>query len=46
MSSPIVTNNNRNVKIQCRFVITQVLDENQSLFFIISQHELQIASDF
>ena len=45
MSSAMVTNKNRNEKILCRMVIPQVLDENQSLFLILSQHGLQIASD-
>ena len=45
MSSVMDTNNNRNVKIQGRIVITQVLDENRCLFLILSQHGLQIASD-
>ena len=39
---PIITEKS---KIQCRIVITQVLDENRSLFLILSQHGLQIASD-
>ena len=34
MSAAMVFNNNRNVKNTCRMVITQVLDENRSLFFI------------
>ena len=45
MSSAMVTNNNRNVKIQSRIVIPQVLDENRYLFLILSQHGRQIASD-
>ena len=32
-------------KIQCRMVISWVLDENRSLFLNLSQHGLQIASD-
>ena len=32
-------------KIQCKSVITQVLDENRCVFLILSQHGLQIASD-
>ena len=32
-------------KIQCRMVISQVLDDNQSLFLNLSQRGLQIASD-
>ena len=31
--------------MECNKVISQVLDENQSLFFNLSQHGLQIASD-
>ena len=36
MSSAMVTNNNRNVKIPSRMVIPQVLDENQSLFLYLT----------
>ena len=31
---------------QCRIVIPHVLDENRLLFLDLSQHGLQIASDF
>ena len=34
MSSVLVTNNNRNVKMQRRMVIPQELDENRWLYFI------------
>ena len=37
MSSAMVTNNNRNVKNQCRMVSPQVIEENQSLFFILTR---------
>ena len=43
ISSAMVTNNNRNIKIQCRMVIPWVLDG--CLFLNLSQHGLQIASD-
>ena len=39
---PIIT---ETFKIQCRMIIPQVLDKNQSLFLNLSQHGLQIASD-
>ena len=32
-------------KIECNKVITLVLDKNRSLFFILSQQGLEIASD-
>ena len=45
MFSAMVSNKNRGVKNQCRIVIPQVLDENQSLFLNLRQYGLQIASD-
>ena len=46
MSSAMVTNNKEMSKIQCRLVISRVLDENRSLFLNLSQRGLQIAGDF
>ena len=37
MSSAKVTNNNETSKIQCRIVSPQVIDENQSLFLILTR---------